>query len=112
MKVIKSFPEEMDKKTSYRLMNSPDTNKMTDADGSTLYIKAWVIYTDADYKTGEEHKVLAIMTTDGDIFATISPTFMREFEKIMDHFDNDVEAIKVITGSSKNGRQYVICDIA
>ena len=111
MEVIKMYPEDMDKRTSYKLMNSNETKRMSDADGSILEVKAWCIYNDIDTKTGDEKKVVSVMTNDDEIFGTISETFIREFEKIADHFGNDVGSIKVITGTSKAGRTFITCDI-
>lgn len=111
MEIIKMYPEDMDRRTSYKIMNSNETFKMSDAEGSVLDVKAWVIYNDTDEKTGEKKKVMSLMTDDGEIFGTISNTFIREFEKIADHFDNDVGSIKVISGTSKAGRTFITCDI-
>lgn len=112
MEVIKMYPVELDKRASYKLMNSNETKKMSDADGSILEVVAWVIYSDTDNKTGDEKKVISLQTTDGEIFGTISETFIREFEKIAEHFGNDVGDIKVISGTSKSGRTFITCDIA
>ena len=112
MEVIKMYHEDMGKRESYRIMNSNETKKMLDADGSELEVKAWVIYEDdPDEKTGDIKKVLTIMTEDDEIFGTISPTFIKEFEKIAKYFGDDVGSIKVITGTSKSGRTYVTCDV-
>lgn len=112
MEVIKQYPEDMDKKTAYKLMNSNATKKMLDAEGAQLEIAAWVIYEDQDNTTGEIKKVLSLGTTDGEIFGTISPTFIREFEKMADYFGGALTDISVISGKSKSGRTYITCDIA
>lgn len=113
MEVIKMYPENLGKRDTYRIMNSNETKKMLDAEGSELEVVAWVIYEDdPDAKTGEVKKVLSIQTADGEIFGTISPTFIKEFEKIADYFGEDVGNIKVITGTSKAGRTFVSCDVA
>lgn len=112
MEVIKQYPENMDRKSAYRLMNSNAAKKMLDAEGSQLEIVAWVIYEDSDESTGEIKKVLSLITTDGEIFGTISPTFIREFEKMADYFGDDLTEISVISGKSKSGRTYITCDIA
>lgn len=112
MNVIRQYPEGMDKKTAYRLMNSNAAKKMLAAEGSQLEIAAWVVYEDVDESTGEIKKVLSLSTTDGEIFGTISPTFIREFEKMADYFGDDLTDITVISGKSKSGRTYITCDIA
>lgn len=112
MEVIKQFPENMDKRTSYKLMNSNEVQKMSDAEGSILETKAWIIFMDEDSKNGEPKKVIAILTEDDEIFGTISETFIREFEKMVDHFGSEIGAIKVVGGKSKAGRNFITCDIA
>lgn len=104
MNVIKQFPETLDKKTAYRMMKSPEVKKMVDAAGSILEVKSWLIFTDTNYS------VLTIETVDGEMFGTISESFMKAFEEITTFFGDDVGAIKVIARQSKAGRTYLTCD--
>ena len=81
---------------------------MSDADGQVLELDAWALYEDVNSK-GEAQEVLSLLTKDGDVFATISETFKREFEKMADHFKERLVKIKVISGTAKNGRTYITC---
>lgn len=113
MEVLKIYPSDLGKRESYRIMNSMETKRMMDAEGSVLEVVAWIIYEDdPDPKTGDVKKVLSLMTADGEIFGTISPIFITEFEKIVKHFGDDVGNIKVISGTSKSGRAFVTCTVA
>ena len=112
MEVIKKFPEDMDPKTAYKLMKSPEVKKMTEAEGSILEIDSWIHYNSPDRETGEIKEVIAIATPDGELFATISNTFREEFMDMVNYFGSDLGAIKVISGTSKAGRKYVTCSIA
>ena len=109
MELIKAFPEELDQRTIYKMMNSPDVNKMSDAEGSVLEVAAWIAYNDTDSRTGEIREILTILTTDGEMFATVSGVFQREFKDITEFFGDDVGAIKVISGKSKAGRNFITC---
>ena len=111
MEVTKKFPENMDKRTAYKLMKSPETKKMSDAVDSVLEVRSWMDYSDVDSKTGEIREILAIETVDGEIFGTISPTFRREFADIVNFFGEDVGAIKVVGGQSKSGRDFITCTV-
>lgn len=111
MEVINKFPENMDARTQYKMMKSPDVKKMSDAVDSILEVKSWITYSDVDEKTGEIKSILAIETTDGEMFGTVSPTFMREFQDITEFFGDDVGMIKVIGGKSKSGRNYITCTV-
>lgn len=112
MEVKVAYPEKLDKRSIYKMVKSAEVQKMIDAAGSELAVVAYVIYDDVDAKTGEVKEVVTIMTADGELFGTISQTFIREFKDIIDAFDGDVGNIKVITGTSKNNREYVTCSIA
>ena len=86
MEVIKKFPEDMDPKTAYKLMKSPEVKKMSEAEGSILEIDSWVQYNSPDRETGEIKEVIAIATPDGELFATISNTFREEFTDMVNYF--------------------------
>ena len=112
MEVINKFPEEMDLRTAYRLMKSPESKKMLDAEGSVLQVQSWILYNSPDKDTGEIKEVLAIETPDGELFATISNTFKEEFMDMVQYFGSDLGSIKVLAGTSKAGRKYITCSIA
>ena len=112
MEVIKKFPEDMDPKTAYKLMKSPEVKKMSEAEGSILEIESWIHYNSPDRETGEIKEVIAIATPDGELFATISNTFRDEFTDMVNYFGSDLGAIKVISGTSKAGRKFITCSIA
>ena len=111
MKIIESSAN-LTPKEIYNLTMSPKTQKMKDAIGSRIEIGAWAVYEDANKKTGELQEVLAIMTPDGEIFATNSRTFKEDFFRILSLFRDmgeTVHAISVISGMSKSGREFISC---
>lgn len=106
MEIIKSS-RELTKKEKYMLMQAPISKKMVDADGSRIEVKAWAIYTDANNE-GEEKEILAILTPDDEVFATVSPTFKTDFLKMCEIFGaEEIGAVKVCTGTSKAGRTFI-----
>lgn len=107
MNIINKFPEDMDNRTQYKLIKSP-AKKMSDAVDSLLEVKSWILYEDLS-NTGEVIEVLSIQTEDGEIFATISDIFKKEFGEIVKFFGNDVGMIKVIGRISRSGRKYITC---
>lgn len=109
--VVKKFPEDMDARTEYKLIKAL-SKKMSDAADSVIEVKAWIVFNDVDYNTGEQREVLTVETQDGEIFSTISSVFMREFNDIVKHFGLDVGAIRVIEGiSRRSGRKYLTCTV-
>lgn len=108
-KIITQFPADLDKRTAYRLTRA-SAKKMIDASGSVLTPSAFVLYEDADAKSGEIKKVLTI-EADGEIFGTVSPVFIREFMDAAEFFGGDPGSIKILTGETKNGRDFVTCEV-
>lgn len=105
MELIRKYPEGMDKRTAYKLMNGQSVFKISDAEGEELDVTAWVLFED------EDKTVLTILTGKDDMFGTISPTFIDSFIKMADFFGDDIGTIKVIGGESKAGKHFVTCDI-
>lgn len=111
MKIINSSAN-LTPKEIYSLTMSPKTKKMKDAISSRIEIAAWASYEDVNKKTGEVQEILSIMTPEGEIFATNSPTFKEDFFQMQDLFRDmgeTVHAISVITGTSKAGREFISC---
>lgn len=108
-KIITQFPADLDKRTAYKLTRT-QAKKMIEAAGSVLTPSAFVLYEDADAKSGEIKTVLTL-EADGEIFGTISTVFIREFMDAAEYFDGNPGSIKVITGETRNGREYVTCEI-
>lgn len=114
MNIIKKSAEKMTTRELYMLTMAPNMNKMRDAIDTELEIKAWCLYEDVDKKTGEVIEILSIMTTEDEVYATNSPTFRRDFSNIVSLFESvgeKFEAIKVIGGTSKTGREFITCTL-
>lgn len=112
MEILRSS-KELSTEEKYFLTMSPEIEKMSNIKGQTISIDSWVIYTDnksTDAEEGKTETILSIKTTLGEVFATNSATFIKEFERIIDLFksDNmDVNFIKVAGGTSKSGREFI-----
>ena len=111
MEVIRKYPENMDARTQYKMMKSPEVKKMSDAVDSILEVKSWILYNDIDTKTGDEKEILAVETLDGELFGTVSNTFKGEFFDIVQFFGDAVGAIKIYGGKSKSGRDFISCTV-
>ena len=99
----------------YALTKGNDVRKMSDAKGEDLDIVKFVLYSDTDIH-GEIMTVLAVETTTGGRYATNSRTFVRNFSDILAIYEagneNPPTRYHVGSGRSKNGREYLTCDIA
>lgn len=95
----------------YFLTTSPEIEKMTSVKGQTLALDKWALFADADRKTGEMRKILSIKSGD-KMYATNSVTFIESFETMLACFDKmgiAVHHIRVTTGTSKGGREFINC---
>lgn len=112
MNVLKQSREDLSKKELYKITHSDSSAKMKDFNGTTLEVKDWVLYEEED-SNGELKTVLSLATPEGLIISTISPTFQKKFTEITDIFWGDEEVLEIIvkTAQTKNGREYVTCDI-
>lgn len=103
---------ELSAKDIYNLTMNPTTKKMKDAVGVRIPIHNWAIYQDVAKKTGEVQEILAIATTDSEIYATNSPTFTNDFVNMWELFTGmgeTVPAITVTSGKSKADRDFITC---
>ena len=113
MNIVKIYPENPSKKVAYSLTMSPKMRNMKELKGSILEVAAWCRYEDMDAKTGEQRPILSIMTPEGEVFGTNSATFIDDFEKMAELFGADgVDAIEVVSGTSKAGREFITCAYA
>ena len=107
MKVLESKGN-LTAEEQYYLTVAPNIQKMSTVRGQTLDVDKWCIYTVVNAKTGEEIELVSIMTTEGEVFATNSKTFIQTFRKIVEIFGTDgFNRITVGTGTSKAGREFV-----
>lgn len=104
--------KELTKQEIYFLTKAQDVMKMKDAVDSVVELSAWVIYTDVN-ADGEEVELFSMRTVDGETYATNSSTFIKAFRDILDVFTpEEVTKLKIMSGTSKNNRQFVTCAYA
>lgn len=111
MKVI-TKSKELSPKEVYDLTMNPTTQRMVDAVSQEIEVEAWLLYEDIDTSSGEVKEVLSILTPEGEVFGTISPTFKDEFTKmheLMNDMGVQVKRIEIASGTSKAGRTYITC---
>lgn len=99
-------------KDMYELTTSPNIHRMTEKAGQKLVIKKCVRYRDVAGTDDETKEAVAIMDKDGTVYASASPTFIRDFDRmitIFADFDETVHTIEVLSGTSRNGRTYLTC---
>lgn len=110
MKIIKTS-KELTAQDKYFLTMAPSVQKMKDQVSQRIEVAKWCVYEDKNSKD-EDQTILSIATPENEIFATNSKTFMDDFSRMVDIFAEDgidVTAIKVISGKSNAGREFITC---
>jgi len=108
--IIKCYPETMTAKEKYLMLKNPESVKMSDAKNAVLKPEAYIIFEDQNLSTGDVSRIVSIRS-EGKVYATNSASFIREFDMIAEAFGDDMPSIKVTTGKSSKGRQYISCEI-
>lgn len=96
----------------YRLTKSPDVAKLSTIKNQELEIERFIVHEDVS-TTGEKITVAAFESEQGEVFATNSPTFTRDFLDILTMCEEAGEPaphkIKVLPKTGKSGREYIQC---
>lgn len=92
----------------YNMANGNDIKRMRDVADQTLELAGWLIFEDTK-PDGEVSTIVSVKTREGEVYATNSPTFRRSFESMTAFFDS-VDAIRVVSATSKKGRPFITCD--
>ena len=96
----------------YRLTKSPDVAKLSTMKNQELEIARFIVHEDVT-TTGEPITVAAFETEQGEVFATNSRTFTRDFLDILTMCKEAGEPvphrIKVLPKTGMSGREYIQC---
>lgn len=108
MTTINRTSKELTKKEIYLMTMSQKIQKISDNKGVVIDVVAYCFYSD-EKADGNTVDILSVMDADGSIYATNSPTFRDDFERICEIMDGEDFSIEVISGTSKAGREFVTC---
>lgn len=114
MKILETSKENLSVREQYLLTMNPQTHKMQDLVDQEIEIGCWAKYEDADSK-GDVKTILSIMNKDGEVFGSISQTFISDFDRMRDLFaanNQELAKVKVVGGVSKGGRDFISCTLA
>lgn len=108
---ITKISKELNKKEQYKLTMDAGIKKMKDFVGASIDVYAYCIYTDFNSKDKKEVEVLSVMDEDGNVYATNSPTFKKDFMNIATLMDGDDFSVGITSGTSKAGREFITCTL-
>ena len=102
-----------DGKTMYKLTKGANLKRIQDSEGAEITVKNYIHYEDVK-ASGEVMQILAMEDSNGNMYATNSPTFRESFLDIAKMCGDDPaamigEKVIVTSGISKAGRKYFIC---
>ena len=104
MEFIKTNIDTTSKKAVYR-MTCGDSLKIEGIEsGTNIPVDNYALYKDGD-------KEVLTFTSGAHKYGTISRTFIRSFMEITDIMDGESFSIIITGGGSKNGRNYVNCEL-
>lgn len=108
---ICSIPDILSKKKElYKLTKASGINvKDVHDEQATFPVDAFILYSEPDSK-GNVRDVLAVVS-GGVKLTTVSATFIESFLDIDALMSPDPYSIKVLHGTSKNGRDFVTCEL-
>lgn len=108
-RIIKSNGE-MTNKEKYQATIGGDTIKMQDARDIVRFDK-WVLLGEKDTEKPdeEEKRILVVFDTSGEVYGTVSDTFIRQFMDCVGLFGDDFTAFSVETATAKSGRDFIKC---
>lgn len=96
----------------YRLTKSPEIAKLSTVKGQEIEIDKFIVHEDAN-ADGEVVVIAAFETAQGELFATNSKTFTRDFLDIVTMCEETgapmPKVIKVLEKTGKSGRAYIQC---
>lgn len=115
MEIVKAnLPENADMETLYNMFESEDRTPMKDAACTVIPVKYFAIYTDENAK-GENVKLLAIMADGGEVVVTNSASAIRAMERLVtlcEMANQNVTAVEVVKGKSRNNREFITLKLA
>ena len=104
MNFIKTNIDTANKKEVYRLTKGDSTKIEGLEKGLSIPVDKYALYEEGD------KKVLTFISGNQK-YGTISATFIKSFMEILDIMEDEEFAVVITGGQSKNGRNYVNCEL-
>lgn len=113
MNVTRMAPATLDRDTDYKLTIGTVAHPIKDYVGQTIPVKAIALLEDTNAETGETRVFAHVVADDGECYSTQSVSFIRNLIAAWDYAERwkiSIDALKISTGRSKNGRDYLTCE--
>ena len=117
MKFIATNIDQKNKVQVYR-MTKGDSMKVQELEkGTSLHIDLFAVYEEEKTRKKQDGsaetytETVLTFTSESGKYGTISQTFIRSFLEIVDIMGSDPFSIIITGGKTKNGRDYVNCEL-
>lgn len=113
MKIIETS-RPLTAKETWKLTRDAGILKMSDIEGQAILPIEYCVYEDTNTE-GTEQTLLSVITDTGEVYATNSETFRREFldmQKVFKDAGESVPKILVMGGTTNAGRHFITCALA
>ena len=117
MEFLKTNIDSSNKKQVYR-MTKGESLKVQDMEkGTSFPVDLYAVYKETKTRKKqdgslEEYEETVLTFTSGNMkLGTISATFIKSFLEIVDIMEDEPFSILITGGKSKNGREYVNCEL-
>lgn len=114
MEILKSNLDLKNKVDIYRLTRASGVMVQDAPEGLSVPVIKWALYNDPKVQkdgTMKDNQVLSFVDPAGVKYSTVSATFIREFEVIVEIMDPDPFAILLKHGTTNAGKPYVTCEL-
>ena len=114
MEILRTNVDLNDKYKVYKLTKSSGTMVQDAPTGLSVPVESWMLYNDPKQGkdgTMKDNLVLSIVDTSGVKYSTISATFQRAFEDIVEMMGDTPFAVLFMQGTTKNGKSFVTCEL-
>lgn len=117
MKFIATNIDENNKKEVYRLTKGESLKVKDMEQGTSFPVEKYAVYEESKTRrkndgSTEEYTETVLAFVSGQMkLATVSTTFIKSFLEIVDIMGNDPFSIIITGGKSKNGREFVNCEM-
>jgi hypothetical protein len=114
MEIIRGNIDTNNKYEVYKLTKSAGEMVQNAPDGISIPVASWLLYNDPKEgkdNTKKDNIILSFVDNAGVKYSTVSATFQREFNDIVELMDSTPFALLIKHGTTKAGKPFVTCEL-
>lgn len=114
MEILKKKNNTDKASTLYNMLHGSSRLALKDFDGDMMELENYIVYTDTN-QDGDLMTCVTLREPDGTTWTTNGPTFVRDFQTILEACEScgeTLDKIRIVDGKSKKGRTFRTCEMA